>query len=665
MTRVVVLLLLSFCVGCQNDPHSAAVQAIRRDIATAYIKSIPIQKRKVYNSRALNSVVTQKNDCETRDMLASIAGNSWYLQDLSSLRTATSKLRLLSVAVPDSVSLSKAWHFRGLLFRDSSPDSSFVCFQNAFTIDRKLDDKRGQSKNLLNLAALQLKYGDYPGCESKVRIVLSLLKDMDEQGYLYFRCYELLGLMYYELVEIPQSIAYFNIAMTTAKSDGFTDQNRTMAITYNNLGNCYYKLRRFRTAINYYEKGLRLSDAVRDMRLYAILLDNTGLAHYSNKNYENAHYFFLRSKYLNSKSGNVAAIVKTNLSLSQYYRINGDLTTAQRFIHSANDLANQYRLPRSQMQPLLYLANLYPQRASHIAHRYIHLRDSITLADRRIRNRFARREFNTDEMEEERGDAKLTAYIFGGSALVLIIGGFLIYRIMEQRSKQRKLIFEQRQKKASNDIYRKMDERRKAVRNAQKMEKSRIATELQESIVTKLREARKNLLVIETKSDPETLTGCLNYLDDIQDLEKELRLVAHDLVEDRFSEHDNFNVILRTMLDEEKSVNDAKVHINVSYEVDWSAIRGKLKVTMFRILQQTVRHALRFGKPKNVYVTLDIDENMLQATIHDDGSEISPQKRRTKAMMKEVSPGLDSVSGTLDILSQPGNGTTIIVNLPL
>ena len=106
--------------------------------------------------------------------------------------------------------------------------------------------------------------------------------------------------------------------------------------------------------------------------------------------------------------------------------------------------------------------------------------------------------------------------------------------------------------------------------------------------------------------------------------------------------------------------------IRVSVQAD-SALEGlsdDQKTCVYRIVQEALRNVTRHAKAKHVQVALTENESALHLTVKDDGVGFTPEREKGIGLlgMEERVKRLD---GTFQVLSTPGGGTTIDVDLPL
>ncbi len=88
------------------------------------------------------------------------------------------------------------------------------------------------------------------------------------------------------------------------------------------------------------------------------------------------------------------------------------------------------------------------------------------------------------------------------------------------------------------------------------------------------------------------------------------------------------------------------------------------KTCVYRVVQEALRNVTRHAKAKNVQIALTETGDSLHLTVKDDGRGFTPAREKGIGLlgMEERVKRLD---GAFQVLSAPGNGTTIQVDLPL
>ena len=106
--------------------------------------------------------------------------------------------------------------------------------------------------------------------------------------------------------------------------------------------------------------------------------------------------------------------------------------------------------------------------------------------------------------------------------------------------------------------------------------------------------------------------------------------------------------------------------IQFNYSGELIRLPTKYEVALFRLIQESVQNALKHAKASMIRVNLDITKTMAKATIKDDGQGFDLNQTKMQSFgilgMKER---VDLLDGELFIDSSIGNGTKVVIQVPL
>jgi signal transduction histidine kinase len=330
----------------------------------------------------------------------------------------------------------------------------------------------------------------------------------------------------------------------------------------------------------------------------------------------------------------------------------------------AYKLARQLNCAQLQLEALHLLVNLDKINSQKNAREYIRLFDSIQFSERQIQTKCARIAFNTDELAKEKEAAIEQARVVAGSSIVAILTLLLITIIIRQALQQRQLVLAKRQIVANKEVYKNIADQKMAIDQLRRAEESRIAAGLSTGIINRLRQTQKNLLILEEKTDHETIDRCQQYIDDLQNIEKEVRNVSHDLNHEMFSANSSFNTILDQLTDSFQN-KPAAIFKEIEESVNWDVMESAVKMNLHIILQKLLKNISKYSVPRHIFVTITSNGGILQMIILEDGNGYSQKRAHGRADTKNIFERVTSRNGNIDIQTRVGKGTTIIVNLPL
>ena len=87
--------------------------------------------------------------------------------------------------------------------------------------------------------------------------------------------------------------------------------------------------------------------------------------------------------------------------------------------------------------------------------------------------------------------------------------------------------------------------------------------------------------------------------------------------------------------------------------------------TIFRLVQETLTNVSRHAQASHVAVTIAQDDNAIRVSVDDDGCGFDPNARKHTFGLLGMAERVKILGGTIEIRSQPGQGTTIAASLPL
>jgi two-component system sensor histidine kinase UhpB len=98
---------------------------------------------------------------------------------------------------------------------------------------------------------------------------------------------------------------------------------------------------------------------------------------------------------------------------------------------------------------------------------------------------------------------------------------------------------------------------------------------------------------------------------------------------------------------------------------DPKKIDKNMELMLYRIAQEQLNNIRKYAKAKKAIITLKTSEDNLFFSIADDGVGFDPAKNANGIGLKNIRSRVDFYSGTVNILSAPGKGCVISINLPL
>ena len=200
-----------------------------------------------------------------------------------------------------------------------------------------------------------------------------------------------------------------------------------------------------------------------------------------------------------------------------------------------------------------------------------------------------------------------------------------------------------------------------AVITAQAQERTFLGAELHDNINQIL--ATANLYMDCAISDE---VSRVDYINDskkfVKDAIEEIRKLSKSLLPPSLGEV-GLREALNELIEKIKRVNDS-VHFHLNWQiVNEGTLSEKLKLAIFRIVQEQLNNIFKHAKAANIIIELlQKDDEILQLRIKDDGVGFDPSQKRSGVGLQNIYERSDLLKGTVTINSRPGDGVEVIVN---
>jgi signal transduction histidine kinase len=442
-------------------------------------------------------------------------------------------------------------------------------------------------------------------------------------------------------------------------------QQKTLSII--NLGSVYQNKGQHTQAIVYFEKALENKDDLIKYNLfaYSVLLDNLAYSRFKLNESKDLPELFYQSLKLRDSLDSTVGIISTKIHLSEYFQAKKDTLKALQYSKEALFKARNSKNARNLLLPLKQLAVLEPEKATMYNKEYIHINDSLQKAERIIGEKFARIEYETDQVKEE--NVSLTTknrnivYIFGS---VLIIGMFL-YIIKAQKTKTRELLYKQEQQRANEEIYNLIISQQNSVDATRVEEKKRVAQELHDGVLGRMFGVRMNLDSANELQDESGILLRNQFILELKNIEQDIREISHDLNREKSELINNFVAIVENLLEKQKKTFNTQLISTIDPDINWELASNAVKINLFRVLQESLQNINKYAQANVVHVKFKQDSTNLFLEISDDGIGFKIQKGKKGIGLQNMISRMNECQGTFEIKSKIGEGTTILVSVPI
>ncbi|MGH2666538.1 MAG: ATP-binding protein [Flavobacterium sp.] len=678
MNRKIYFLFLFFLflASCSDEKaeklNDLSVKNLDTLLSKARNEAYSKKQRLYYTDKAFEIVNASKNDSLNRRNHFKIANRYFELYELDKYLAVSRKSYSLALESNDSSNVPKALYYIGdFYFEKANNDSAYYYYSKAEKLYQKLNDKENLAKTILYKAYIMLTERNYIGSEIATIRALGLAKEIDAK-MLSYECNVNLGSSLLGMDNFNKSLEYHQKAFLELENLKKEPQYEILkAQTFNNIGVVYQHLKQYGKAVETYQNALKINNLDKiHPAIFAAIIDNLAYSKFKMGN-NTVSSMFRKSLKIRDSLQIIPGIVINKIHLAEYYLAQKDTVKALEYINDANAKAYETKNYRDELASLELLAKIEPKKAAVYNKDYIKLSDSLQNMERATRNKFARIEFETDEIltqknniEAEKNKISSQRWLILGLSSVLLLIIALLYITKVQHARNKELQFEKDQQKANEEIYQLMLDQKNKIDEGREKEKKRIAQELHDGVMSKLTSTRLNLFILSKKTDEETIKKCLSHIENIQNIEKEIRSISHDLSKDIFSGKDSFETIVDSLFEEQKSISEANYHLEIDTEINWDAVESTTKMHLYRIFQEALQNINKYAKAKNVRATITKLENRIHIEIADDGIGFDVKKTKEGIGLKNMQSRIKIVEGEIKVQSQKGEGTQIDIYIP-
>lgn len=627
-----------------------------------YKKSSSFQKIKYLDSLVINST-QNKNDSLYRKFLFDLSDEYYYNNENNKSHAITQRVLKLSLNAKDTLSITKAYSYIGDYHQISHKDSAYYYYQKAEKLNRLLNRNYQIGKMLFKKAYILFFEGNYIESEAQEANALLYLKNENDAEMLY-AAYSLLGLNFEKLEEYEEALKYQLLAKNVINNINGSNSNNEKKYLYNiessiNIANIYEKKLQ-------YDKSISLLTSILDSKLkknriktYALIIGNLGYSKMKRGELNGVKDLFYEALEISKSKDSEASVAYKLLNIGEYYAIVKDTTSSIKYLNQSLQLAQKLKMGDEIKKSLQLLSQVDYKNATFYDKKYIAISDSLTKAQRINRNKYARIEYETSVVEDENKllSTKNTYILIGSIVLILLLVSFIIYRYI--KSQKREIEFRKAQQKAEEEIFDLLKEYQLKLSIAKELEQNRISKELHDSVMNKLYGARMQLGLLNEYNEEEIKEKRLVYVDLLQEIEQEIRTISHDLHTEINETQFDYTNLLSNLIQLQNEIGFTKFSIEIKPEITWDSIDSLIKITVFRIVQESLLNISKHANASTCHVSILLDDDHLVLEIKDDGIGFDLNATKQGIGLQNIQERAKTISAILEINSKPNKGTTI------
>ncbi|MDI5888452.1 tetratricopeptide repeat-containing sensor histidine kinase [Flavobacterium yafengii] len=657
-TKFFCLFLIFFIFSCKKSTTVL--------FDKSHIDDLSGNRKEKYLDSLVVSLKSKKNDATVRDMYLKIASEYYYINNPKKSLDVSLKSLQLSKDSNDSIRIAKSLYYVGDCYENSKKDTAYFYYLKAQKVYEKIQDNDNVGRMLFNKAYVLFYDGNYVECEVEISKALQYLKKSTNHQLIY-SCNTLMGNCLEKLVNYDKALWYHKVALSDLEKMKINDNDKDGINNYNvtsiiNICNLHDLKGEFPKSIKKLQALLSEELKKKWTRLYANVLSNLAYSKMRNGDYENVESMFFESLKIVDSIGIESDILYKKIHIGEYFLTQKDTIKSIQSLKEANQLAIKIKSSNEILTSLKLLSKVDKKKSLFYTNEYIKVSDSINTVQKNTHNKYARIEYETSRIEDENKVlTKKNFYIliisFGLILLLIII---IVIRYLKYKNNE--LRFLKKQQKANEEIYQLLTEQHEKINVAKENEKAKIAKELHDGVMNKIYGVRMNLGFFNSKIDTKIIEKRKEYIFELQNIENEIRTISHDLSRGSFLEGNDFNVLLSSLIENQKDISSTQFKYLNDETFEWTAIQNIYKINLYRIIQEAILNTNKYSNAKNCEIRIQRrNDNVLKLSISDNGEGFDIKNKKRGIGLNNMKERANSLKGQFNIESKIGEGTKIEV----
>ena len=197
---------------------------------------------------------------------------------------------------------------------------------------------------------------------------------------------------------------------------------------------------------------------------------------------------------------------------------------------------------------------------------------------------------------------------------------------------------------------------------AQEKEKNELGKELHDNITQIMAIVKMYIGMAKSGKDFEEdiLGKSYEYVDIAID---EIRKLSHSLVPPSLGEI-SLKEALEELLENINLIKNVQVHLLIDEEYNEQPKDNNIELMLYRIVQEQINNINKYAQATEIVVSLKRDDSNLVLSVTDNGVGFDTSQKSNGIGLKNIKSRVDFYSGTMNIISAPGQGCALEVFIP-
>ncbi|MDN3655605.1 tetratricopeptide repeat protein [Ferruginibacter paludis] len=543
-----------------------------------------------------------------------------------------------------------------------------VIYFNKLALDMARADK--DSFNIgVSLFNIGSTYRFMSELDSAVQYILAGAKILEGKGYTNIESTINDGLqaLYLTLGKYDLSIMYGEKAVALARQ---VNDQAQLANALTNLGLSYADQRKTVEAKKLFNEALTVAKANNNKSIEAMTLNNLSDIAIRENDFEKLKIYGDRSTALATELQDDGTLLGAKLSLAVYYLTRKEYDKAKTLAEEALGFAQAQNLLEGKATTLQMLSAIaFAMQDYKKGFQYYYEREdaqakafteSMQQKEANLRIKYeTEKKDNQIKLQQAQIQKKNTLnYLLIGSAAALLVISLLSYHTYRQKQKlqqQRIAELETQQQLTATE----------AVLKGEEQERTRLAKDLHDGLGGMLSGIKFSMNTMKGNliMTPDNAQAFERSMDMLDSSIKEMRRVAHNLMPEALVKF-GLDTALKDFCNSINQTGALKVSFQ-SIGLEHEFIDQTTAITVYRIIQELINNTIKHAAATQAIVQLSKSNDMLSVTVEDDGKGFDTTiLKGTKGIgWSNIQSRVDFMKGKLDVQSEPGNGTSVMIEL--
>lgn len=593
-----------------------------------------------------------------------------FIDPSKAAKTATEAIELAE-KINYPLGLAVAYRLTGVLYVDRMVlDSGKMYYDKASGICKNKMEKQFQKQAGLiahNYGTIYHKKQEYDSATQKYFEAIKIFSSSGQDEFAFFP-YTNLATIYSYLKNDKKSLEYARGAYASALKLG--DKNKIVSAVNTEMS-ARLQLEQYDSVFIPLKKNLEVSTGLNNF--YQIGITNNLLAHYygyGENKFDSAVYYCTNALSEMKRINNEYEITNMLHNLGYYFQQLNQYDSSIAYYNKAIEKANSLGMYQVFQISLENLVNLEEKRGN-IKQAYSYLKQLINVKDT-LQEKNNREQVNELEAlyqaEKKEAQIKLQQsdlrqksfafYIAIGSAialLIILLMGYRNYRQKQKLQQQRINELETEKQLAATE----------AVLKGEEQERTRLAKDLHDGLGGMLSGIKYSLNTMKGNlvMTPDNAQAFERSIDMLDSSINEMRRVAHNMMPENLVKF-GLDTALKDFCNDINQSRALKVNYQ-SIGLQHAVVDQITAITIYRIVQELLNNILKHAGAQNAIVQVSKSDEKISVTVEDDGRgfDTSILDKEKGIGWSNIKNRVEFLKGKLDVNSQAGKGTSILIEL--